>query len=99
MIVNKPQLDEEGLKEKKKTGFEAHACARREKLLRSAKKTKNEQRIRQGGSRGFVQSMPLSWSASRSATGARPALGDRKSTVAQARMKNIASLAPICVTC
>src|SRR6266702_7259797 len=41
-------------------------------LPRSAKKMRNELRIRQGGSRGFVRSMPPSWSASRSATGARP---------------------------
>jgi actin-related protein 5 len=99
------QLDEEGLKEKKKqkllkAGFEARARARREKEKALEERAAEE---RKEGEERAVD--PLAWVARvraehvsvmeriKERNRRKAALGDRKSAAAQARMKNIATLA------
>ncbi|KAI9436991.1 chromatin remodeling complex subunit [Lactarius indigo] len=106
-LVDTPdeQLDEEGLKEKKKqkllkAGFEARARARREK-----EKAQEERAAEERKEDEERAADPSAWVTRVRAEHAsvmerikernrrKAALGDRKSAAAQARMKNIASLA------
>ena len=104
-IIITPQLDEEGLKEKKKqklikAGFEARARARREK-----EKAQEERAAEERKEDEERAANPSAWVARvrgehasvmervKERNRRKAALGDRKSAAAQARMKNIASLA------
>ncbi|KAJ7725515.1 hypothetical protein DFH07DRAFT_946209 [Mycena maculata] len=98
-------LDEDGLKEKKKqklmkAGFEARARARREKEREREEREKEdrkEEEERQGDLGGWVRKMRTEQESLMTRIKDRgrrkAALSDRKSAAAQARMKNIASLA------
>ncbi|KAF8919432.1 actin-like ATPase domain-containing protein [Mucidula mucida] len=98
-------LDEEGLKEKKKqklmkAGFEARARARREKEREREEKMKEEQREADeresdlsGWSRKLREEQDALMTRIRERARRKVALTDRKSAAAQARMKNIANLA------
>ncbi|KAF8151988.1 actin-like protein Arp5p [Mycena galopus ATCC 62051] len=98
-------LDEDGLKEKKKqklmkAGFEARARARREKEREREEREKEELKEegeRQGDLGGWVRKMRSEQESLMTRIKDRgrrkAALSDRKSAAAQARMKNIASLA------
>ncbi|KAG5636547.1 hypothetical protein H0H81_007677 [Sphagnurus paluster] len=98
-------LDEEGLKEKKKqklmkAGFEARARARREKEKERAEKQKEEKKEEEeretdlgGWARKMRQEHDALIGKIKDRARRKAALGDRKSAAAQARMKNIASLA------
>ncbi|KAJ6573856.1 chromatin remodeling complex subunit [Mycena vulgaris] len=98
-------LDEDGLKEKKKqklmkAGFEARARARREKEREREEREKEDQKEeeeRQGDLGGWVRKMRSEQESLMTRIKDRgrrkAALSDRKSAAAQARMKNIASLA------
>ncbi|KAI5983595.1 hypothetical protein EDD15DRAFT_2178839 [Pisolithus albus] len=99
------ELDEEGLKEKKKqrllkAGFEARARARREKEKEREERKAEERRDeeeRENDFEGWAGRLRKEQEAIMSRIKERErrkaALSDRKSAVAQARMKNIASLA------
>ncbi|KAI6153133.1 chromatin remodeling complex subunit [Pisolithus tinctorius] len=99
------ELDEEGLKEKKKqkllkAGFEARARARREKEKEREEREAEERRDeeeRENDFDGWAGRLRKEQEAIMSRIKERErrkaALSDRKSAVAQARMKNIASLA------
>ena len=117
------QLDEEGLKEKKKqkllkAGLEARARARREKEREKEEKEREERREEEeremdlaGWSKRLRQEQEVSWHVEtctsfrlntaiqalmakiKDRARRKAALTDRKSAAAQARMKNIASLA------
>ncbi|GLB36675.1 putative actin family protein [Lyophyllum shimeji] len=99
------ELDEEGLKEKKKqklmkAGFEARARARREKEQERAEKELEEKREEEeremdltGWSRRMRQEQEALINKIKERARRRAALGDRKSAAAQARMKSIATLA------
>ncbi|TFK38658.1 actin-like ATPase domain-containing protein [Crucibulum laeve] len=98
-------LDEEGLKEKKKqklmkAGFEARARARKEKERereekeREEKKEEEEREADLGGwSRKLRQEQENLMSRIKERARRKAALSDRKSAAAQARMKSIANLA------
>ncbi|KAJ7223237.1 chromatin remodeling complex subunit [Mycena pura] len=98
-------LDEEGLKEKKKqklmkAGFEARARARREKekeRVERENEDRKEEEERQGDLDGWVRKMrseqEILMTKIKDRERRKAALSDRKSAAAQARMKNIASLA------
>ncbi|KAJ6519177.1 chromatin remodeling complex subunit [Mycena sanguinolenta] len=98
-------LDEDGLKEKKKqklmkAGFEARARARREKEREREEREKEElkeEEERQGDPGAWARKMrseqELLMTRIRDRERRKAALSDRKSAAAQARMKNIASLA------
>ncbi|KAG6331984.1 hypothetical protein ID866_7104 [Astraeus odoratus] len=98
-------LDEDGLKEKKKqkllkAGFEARARARREKEKEREEREAEERREeeeRENDFEGWAGRLRREQEAIMSKIKERErrkaALSDRKSAVAQARMKNIASLA------
>ncbi|KAJ7924371.1 chromatin remodeling complex subunit [Mycena leptocephala] len=98
-------LDEDGLKEKKKqklmkAGFEARARARREKEREREEREKEdrkEEEERQGDLGGWVRKMRSEQESLmmriKDRGRRKAALSDRKSAAAQARMKNIASLA------
>lgn len=99
------ELDEEGLKEKRKqklmkAGWEARVRARREKEREREEKEAEEQKEAEERERDLV-GWTVRLRKEHEATMARvkernrrkAALSDRKSAVAQARMKNIASLA------
>ncbi|KAF8060887.1 chromatin remodeling complex subunit [Lyophyllum atratum] len=98
-------LDEEGLKEKKKqklmkAGFEARARARREKERERAEREKEEKKEEEeremdlsGWSRKMRQEQEALMSRIKDRARRKAALGDRKSAAAQARMKSIANLA------
>ncbi|KDR68668.1 hypothetical protein GALMADRAFT_230995 [Galerina marginata CBS 339.88] len=98
-------LDEEGLKEKKKqkllkAGFEARARARKEKERekeereREEKKEEEERDVDLGGwARKLRQEQEALMAKIKDRSRRKAALTDRKSAAAQARMKNIASLA------
>ncbi|KAF7340217.1 hypothetical protein MVEN_01940300 [Mycena venus] len=98
-------LDEDGLKEKKKqklikAGFEARARARKEKEREREERQKEElkeEEERQGDLGAWVRKMRGEQEALmtriKDRGRRRAALSDRKSAAAQARMKNIASLA------
>ncbi|KAF8816730.1 chromatin remodeling complex subunit [Phlegmacium glaucopus] len=98
-------LDEEGLKEKKKqkllkAGFEARARARREKEREKEEKEREERREEEeremdlaGWSRKLRQEQEALMAKIKERARRKAALTDRKSAAAQARMKNIASLA------
>ncbi|KAF7310394.1 hypothetical protein HMN09_00581400 [Mycena chlorophos] len=99
------QLDEEGLKEKKKqkllkAGSDARARARKEKEREREERerlAREEEEERQGDLGGWVRKMRAEQEALMTKIKERErrkaALTDRKSAAAQARMKNIASLA------
>ncbi|KAJ3510443.1 hypothetical protein NLJ89_g4666 [Agrocybe chaxingu] len=99
------ELDEEGLKEKKKqkllkAGFEARARARREKEREREEKEREEKREEEereadlgGWSRKLRSEQEALMAKIKERSRRRAALNDRKSAAAQARMKNIASLA------
>lgn len=99
------ELDEEGLKEKKKqkllkAGFEARARARREKEKEREEREAEERRDEEerendfGGWAGRLRKeQEAIMSRIKERERRKAALSDRKSAVAQARMKNIASLA------
>ncbi|KAJ7051209.1 actin-like protein Arp5p [Mycena amicta] len=99
------QLDEEGLKEKKKqkllkAGSEARARARKEKEREREERERvdrKEEEERQGDLVGWVRKMRTEQENLMTKIKVRErrkaALTDRKSAAAQARMKNIASLA------
>ncbi|KAI5991317.1 hypothetical protein F5J12DRAFT_907516 [Pisolithus orientalis] len=87
------ELDEEGLKEKKKqkllkAGFEARARARREK-----EKEREEREAEERWAGRLRKEQEAIMSRIKERERRKAALSDRKSAVAQARMKNIASLA------
>ncbi|KAG6831647.1 hypothetical protein H0H92_008724 [Tricholoma furcatifolium] len=98
-------LDEEGLKEKKKqklmkAGFEARVRAKREKEREKAEKEmeeKKEEEERDMDLQGWSKKMRAEQEALigkiKDRARRKAALGDRKSAAAQARMKSIASLA------
>ncbi|KAF8168439.1 chromatin remodeling complex subunit [Crassisporium funariophilum] len=98
-------LDEEGIKEKKKqklmrAGFEARARARREKEREREEKEREERREEDeremdlgGWSRKLRQEQEALMGKIKDRSRRKAALNDRKSAAAQARMKNIASLA------
>ncbi|PPQ97040.1 hypothetical protein CVT26_001298 [Gymnopilus dilepis] len=98
-------LDEEGLKEKKKqkllkAGWEARTRARKEKERereekeREEKKEEEEREMDLGGwSRRMRQEQEALMTKIKDRARRKAALGDRKSAAAQARMKSIASLA------
>ncbi|KAJ7630374.1 chromatin remodeling complex subunit [Roridomyces roridus] len=98
-------LDEDGLKEKKKqkllkAGFEARARARKEKEREKEERDKEdrkEEEERQGDLGGWVRKMrneqEVLMTRIKDRGRRKAALSDRKSAAAQARMKNIASLA------
>ncbi|KAL4069236.1 hypothetical protein J3A83DRAFT_4095857 [Scleroderma citrinum] len=98
-------LDEEGLKEKKKqkllkAGFEARARARREKEKEKEEREAEERREeeeRENNFEGWAGRLRRDQEAIitkiKDRERRKAALSDRKSAVAQARMKNIASLA------
>ncbi|KAH9172826.1 chromatin remodeling complex subunit [Lactarius sanguifluus] len=106
-LVDTPddQLDEEGLKEKKKqkllkAGFEARARARREKekaLEERAAEERKEDEERAADPPAWVARVRAEHTSVmeriKERNRRKAALGDRKSAAAQARMKNIASLA------
>ncbi|KAH9005775.1 chromatin remodeling complex subunit [Lactarius hatsudake] len=106
-LVDTPdeQLDEEGLKEKKKqkllkAGFEARARARREKekaLEERAAEERKEDEERTADPSAWVARVRAEHTSVmdriKERNRRKVALGDRKSAAAQARMKNIASLA------
>ncbi|KAH9064981.1 chromatin remodeling complex subunit [Lactarius vividus] len=106
-LVDTPddQLDEEGLKEKKKqkllkAGFEARARARREKekaLEERAAEERKEDEERAADPSAWVARVRAEHTSVmeriKERNRRKAALGDRKSAAAQARMKNIASLA------
>ncbi|KAJ7356615.1 actin-like protein Arp5p [Mycena albidolilacea] len=106
-LVDTPDadLDEDGVKEKKKqklmkAGFEARARARREKEREREERDKEElkeEEERQGDLGGWVRKMRSEQESLmtriRERGRRKAALSDRKSAAAQARMKNIASLA------
>lgn len=106
-LVDTPddQLDEEGLKEKKKqkllkAGFEARARARREKekaLEERAAEERKEDEERAADPSAWVTRVRAEHNSVmeriKERNRRKAALGDRKSAAAQARMKNIASLA------
>ncbi|KAH9036638.1 hypothetical protein EDB85DRAFT_1939591 [Lactarius pseudohatsudake] len=106
-LVDTPddQLDEEGLKEKKKqkllkAGFEARARARREKekaLEERAAEERKEDEERAADPSAWVSRVRAEHTSVmeriKERNRRKAALGDRKSAAAQARMKNIASLA------
>lgn len=106
-LVDTPddQLDEEGLKEKKKqkllkAGFEARARARREKekaLEERAAEERKEEEERSANPSGWVTRVRAEHTSVmeriKERNRRKAALSDRKSAAAQARMKNIASLA------
>ncbi|KAF8624818.1 hypothetical protein AX15_005705 [Amanita polypyramis BW_CC] len=99
------ELDEEGLKEKKKqkllkAGFEARARARREKEKEREEKEREEKREEaereadlQGWARKTRQEHENLMNKIKERTRRKAALSDRKSAAAQARMKSIANLA------
>ncbi|KAF8972586.1 chromatin remodeling complex subunit [Flammula alnicola] len=98
-------LDEEGLKEKKKqklmkAGFEARARARKEKEREKEEKEQQEKKEEEerdvdlgGWSRKLRQEQEALMAKIKDRARRKAALTDRKSAAAQARMKNIASLA------
>ncbi|KAK7064825.1 hypothetical protein R3P38DRAFT_2826591 [Favolaschia claudopus] len=98
-------LDEDGLRDKKKqklmkAGFEARARARREKEREREEREKEElkeEEERHGDLNGWVRKMRSEQESLMTRIKDRDrrkaALSDRKSAAAQARMKNIASLA------
>ncbi|KAN0138657.1 hypothetical protein V8E53_003645 [Lactarius tabidus] len=106
-LVDTPddQLDEEGIKEKKKqkllkAGFEARARARREKekaLEERAAEERKEEEERTANPSGWVSRVRAEHTSVmeriKERNRRKAALSDRKSAAAQARMKNIASLA------
>lgn len=106
-LVDTPddQLDEESLKEKKKqkllkAGFEARARARREKekaLEERAAEERKEEEERSANPSGWVARVRAEHTSVmdriKERNRRKAALSDRKSAAAQARMKNIASLA------
>ncbi|KAF9523637.1 actin-related protein Arp5p [Crepidotus variabilis] len=99
------ELDEEGIKEKKKqrllkAGWDARARARREKEREREEKEKEEKKEEDerdqdlgGWSRKLRQEQEALMSKIKERSRRKAALTDRKSAAAQARMKNIASLA------
>ncbi|CAK5279817.1 unnamed protein product [Mycena citricolor] len=99
------ELDEEGLREKKKqklmkAGFEARARARKEKERERAEQEEAERREEQereqdlgGWIRKMRQEQEALMARIKERNRRKAALSDRKSAAAQARMKNIASLA------
>ncbi|KAF8341684.1 chromatin remodeling complex subunit [Amanita rubescens] len=99
------ELDEEGLKEKKKqkllkAGFEARARARREKEKEREEKEREERREEaereadlQGWAQRTRQEHETLMNKIKERTRRKAALSDRKSAAAQARMKSIANLA------
>ncbi|KAI3615652.1 chromatin remodeling complex subunit [Moniliophthora roreri] len=99
------QLDEEGLKEKKKqkllkAGFEARARARKEKEREREEKEREEKKEEEerdadlgAWSRRMRQEQETLMARIKDRAKRRAALSDRKSAAAQARMKNIANLA------
>ncbi|KAF8491281.1 hypothetical protein JB92DRAFT_3128430 [Gautieria morchelliformis] len=99
------QLDEEGLKEKRrqrlmKAGFEARMRARREKEREKAQRedeARRENEERERDLRGWAARVRAEHEAAmeklKDRKRRRAALSDRKSATAQARMKTIASLA------
>ncbi|KAF5377282.1 hypothetical protein D9615_006449 [Tricholomella constricta] len=106
-LVDTPDadLDEEGLKDKRKqklmkAGFEARARAKREKERERAEKEKEEKKEEEeremdlgGWSRKMRQEQEALISKIKDRSRRKAALGDRKSAAAQARMKSIANLA------
>ncbi|KAF9040596.1 chromatin remodeling complex subunit [Panaeolus papilionaceus] len=98
-------LDEEGLKEKKKqklmkANVDARARARKEKEREREEKEREEKREEEereadlgGWSRKLRQEQETLMSKIKDRVRRKAALNDRKSAAAQARMKNIASLA------
>ncbi|KAG6874163.1 hypothetical protein C0995_005581 [Termitomyces sp. Mi166 len=98
-------LDEEGLKEKRKqklmkAGFEARARAKREKEREKAEKEKEERKEEEerdmdieGWSKKMRQEQENLINKIKERARRKAALGDRKSAAAQARMKSIANLA------
>ncbi|KAI0286426.1 actin-like ATPase domain-containing protein [Russula brevipes] len=106
-LVDTPddQLDEEGLKEKKKqkllkAGFEARARARREKeraLEERAAEERREEEERATDPSAWVSRVRAEHTSVmeriKERNRRKAALGDRKSAASQARMKSIASLA------
>ncbi|PFH50709.1 hypothetical protein AMATHDRAFT_75400 [Amanita thiersii Skay4041] len=99
------ELDEDGLREKKKqklmkAGFEARARARREKEKEREEKEREEKREEEereadfdGWARKTRQEHESLMSKIKERSRRRAALSDRKSAAAQARMKSIANLA------
>ncbi|KAG7451093.1 actin-like protein Arp5p [Guyanagaster necrorhizus] len=98
-------LDEDGLKEKKKqklikAGYEARARARREKEREKEEKEREEKREEEereadlgGWSRKLRQEQEVLMDRIKNRSRRKAALSDRKSAAAQARMKSIANLA------
>ncbi|KAK0469867.1 chromatin remodeling complex subunit [Desarmillaria tabescens] len=98
-------LDDEGLKEKKKqklikAGYEARARARREKEREKEEKEREEKREEEereadlgGWSRKLRQEQEALMDRIKNRSRRKAALSDRKSAAAQARMKSIANLA------
>ncbi|KAF9255388.1 actin-like ATPase domain-containing protein [Marasmius fiardii PR-910] len=99
------QLDEEGLKEKKKqkllrAGFEARARARKEKEREKEEREKEEKREEEereadpgAWGRKMRQEQETLMARIKDRQKRKAALSDRKSAAAQARMKSIANLA------
>ncbi|KAG7090680.1 hypothetical protein E1B28_009778 [Marasmius oreades] len=99
------QLDEEGLKEKKKqkllrAGFEARARARKEKEREKEERQREEKREEEereadpgAWARKMKQEQETLMARIKGRQRRRAALSDRKSAAAQARMKSIANLA------